>query len=172
VIGPYGVNHEGSGDMYPKGANLIHMVRQVLGDSAFKAMLRDMDQRYRHSIVTSAEIEAFMDSRTPLDLKPMFDVYLRGTAIPVLEWGVRKGRIWRRWTNCPEGFVMPVAFVENGKAIPPTQVGTEWSAGYQKVGSGKNVQVDANWYVGSTLAPKSALKKLKAPPVTTGTPSF
>jgi aminopeptidase N len=172
VIGSYGVNHEGSGDMYPKGANLIHMVRQVLGDSAFKAMLRDMDQRYRHSIVTSAEIEAFMDSRTPLDLKPMFDVYLRGTAIPVLEWGVRKGRMWRRWTNCPEGFAMPVQLVVDGEELPITIVRTEWSAATRQVGKNTDVQVDANWYVGSKPAPKSALKKLKTPPVTTGTPSF
>jgi len=172
VVGPYGVNHEGSGDMYPKGASLIHMVRQVLGDSTFKVMLRDMQQRYRHSIVTSAEIEAFMDSYTRLDLKPMFDVYLRDTAVPVLEWGVRKGRLWRRWTNCPEGFFMPVAFVVDGKSLPPSLVRTGWSAAYQKVGKKADVQVDANWYVGSTPAPKSALKKLKAPSMTTGTPSF
>jgi hypothetical protein len=28
IIGKYDVNNEGSGDMYPKGANMLHTIRQ------------------------------------------------------------------------------------------------------------------------------------------------
>jgi len=32
IIGPYGVNKEGSGDMYYKGGNMLHTIRQVIND--------------------------------------------------------------------------------------------------------------------------------------------
>ena len=112
LIGPYGVNQEGSGDMYNKGANLIHMIRHIVGDSTFRAMLLEMNRRFYHKTVTSAEVEDFMinfDGRTKSLLnKSIFDQYLRTTEVPVLEWGVRYGSVYARWTNCPGGLKMPV----------------------------------------------------------------
>src|SRR5436190_7776988 len=47
MIGPYGVNEEGSGDMYNKGANLIHTIRAIMGDDArFKTMRRAVHCTY------------------------------------------------------------------------------------------------------------------------------
>lgn len=172
IIGSYGVNNEGSSDMYPKGANLIHMLRQVMGDSTFKAMLLEMNKRFRHAIVTTAEVEAFLNSYTSFEGRPLFDAYLRSTKVPVLECGVRKGKLWRRWTNCPEGMVLPVVLLLDGKPMPMTSVSTEWTTGRQEVSNKARVAVHPNWYVGKTQAPKSALKKLKAPRISTGTPSF
>ncbi len=40
VIGIYGVNKEGSGDMYYKGGNMLHMIREIIGDTAFRGLLR------------------------------------------------------------------------------------------------------------------------------------
>ena len=34
IVGAYGVNAEGSGDMYPKGGNMLHTIRQIVGDDA------------------------------------------------------------------------------------------------------------------------------------------
>jgi hypothetical protein len=32
IIGTYDVNNEGSGDMYPKGANMLHTIRQLVNN--------------------------------------------------------------------------------------------------------------------------------------------
>jgi len=162
IIGPYGVNEEGSHDMYPKGANVVHMVRQVLGDSAFKEMLRGMNRKYRHAIVTSSEIEAFMDGHTPLDLRPMFNQYLRDTRIPVLQWGHRQGRTWCRWTNCPQGFTMPVSVSANGASASLIVLGTGWAAPFEGAERKAPLTVDPNWYVRVERVPMSKLKGPKA----------
>ena len=45
VIGTYGVNKEGSGDMYPKGANLLHTIRHAISnDEKFGNILRGLNQ--------------------------------------------------------------------------------------------------------------------------------
>lgn len=161
MIGPYGVNKEGSGDMYPKGANLVHMVRQILGDSVFKGMLREMNRRFRHSIVTSAEIEAFVDGHTPMDLRPMFDLYLRDTRTPTLEWGRHKGRIHMRWSGVDADFHMPLAFTISGDGRME-QLGTTWDMTNERVGRKDRLRPDPNWYVHHKQTDGKALKKALA----------
>lgn len=161
VIGPYGVNEEGSGDMYPKGANLVHMVRNILGnDVRFKEMLREMNRRYYHSIVTSAEIEAFMDTYTDHDLRPMFDQYLRSRKVPTLEWGVAKNKLYVRFENSIDGFHMPVRLFVDGQDVGLHVVRSDWQVLPVKVGGKSAVSVDRNWYVNSQPASKIALKEL------------
>lgn len=175
LIGPYGVNQEGSGDMYNKGANLIHTIRHIVGDSTFKAMMFEMNRRYEHKVVTSAEIEDFMIgfSRTKTQLnKSIFDQYLRTTQVPVLEWGVYKGRVWSRWANCSADLQMFVNYSVNGERMSPYYVDTEWSAHPGKVKRSATLEVDRNWYVTSRRVPKRALKGLKTPRFDTFTPSF
>jgi aminopeptidase N len=85
IIGPYGVNEEGSGDMYFKGANMLHTIRHSLNDDIlFRNMLRAMYQRFYHSTVTTAQIEQFISNYTKTDFSSVFDQYLRTTQIPTL----------------------------------------------------------------------------------------
>lgn len=160
IIGPYSVNEEGSGDMYYKGANLIHTVRHIVGDSTFRALLLEMNRRFRHSIVTSAEIEDFMigfDERTRLLLnKSIFDQYLRTTKVPVLEWGRYGRRTYARWANCIPGFTMPVRLSCGG--MEPVTLGTAWRsiACEQKQAA---EQADRNWYVLNRSVGKRVLKR-------------
>src|SRR5690606_34823534 len=94
VIAPYGVNEEGSTDMYYKGAAVVHMVRAIMNDDEkFWRMIRDMTSEFEHSIVTSEVIEKFMDDRVDPDLAVFFDQYLRTTRVPRLEWRVEKRRL-------------------------------------------------------------------------------
>jgi len=87
VIGKYNLNNEGSGDMYYKASNMLHNIRQIIGDkSSFRSLLRDMNQKYWHKTVTSAEIEDFISKRTGYRLSKVFDQYLRSTQIPTLEY--------------------------------------------------------------------------------------
>lgn len=163
LIGPYGVNQEGSGDMYPKGASVVHMVRHIMGDAPFKAMLLEMQRKYRHKVVTSAEIEAFMDSCSAEDLRPLFDQYLRSTKVPVLEWGVKDKQLVARWTNCIPGFTMRVGLVINERPVDTT-IGTEW----RTLSTGKvkkaGVQIDRNWYATARKLSSDEMKAVELKP--------
>ena len=45
IVGQYGVNDEGSGDMYYKGGNMLHTIRQIIGDDAkWRGILRGLNQ--------------------------------------------------------------------------------------------------------------------------------
>src|SRR5699024_3532509 len=52
VTGTYGLNDEGSGDMYYKAHNMLHMIRQIIDDDAtWKKILRGLNETFRHQIV-------------------------------------------------------------------------------------------------------------------------
>ena len=109
IIGLYDVNREGSGDMYAKGANMLHMIRQLVDDDErWRSLLRGINNDYFHSTVSSEQIEGYMIHYTGLDLKAVFDQYLRTTEIPVFEYTVSKKGLRYRWNNCIDGFNMPV----------------------------------------------------------------
>jgi len=109
IIGPYGVNKEGSSDMYPKGANLIHTIRQLINnDEKFREILRGLGKTFYHKTVTTAEIENYITKQSGLSLSKVFDQYLRHTNIPVLEYKVNKGELSYRWITDVKGFDMPV----------------------------------------------------------------
>lgn len=109
VIGPYGVNKEGSGDMYPKGANLIHTIRQLINnDEKFRQILRGLNKTFYHKTVTTAEVENYISKNSGLKLDKVFDQYLRYTKIPVLEYKIDKDTLSYRWTTDVKGFDMPV----------------------------------------------------------------
>jgi aminopeptidase N len=117
VIGVYNVNSEGSGDMYPKGALLVHTLRGIIDDDKFFfKLLLELQTRYRHSTVNSGDIEAFFSQRTGVDLSHVFDVYLRDVTIPVLELrtssegsGTAVEYRWKPATAYLRAFDMPVA---------------------------------------------------------------
>ena len=165
VIGTYGVNSEGSGDMYYKGASVVHMVRHIIGEEKFKAMLLEMQRKYRHKVVTSAEIEAFMNSYSTSDLTPLFDQYLRTIRVPVLEWGVANKQLVARWTNCIDTFRMQVMITVNGKPMIVT-IGHDWKV----IATGKvkkaKVQVDRNWYTEVRAMPAAEMKGITVNPST------
>jgi hypothetical protein len=69
IVGEYGVNHEGSGDMYPKAANMLHTIRQLVGDDRrWRALLRGIPATFGGAPTTGAEVQRYMIRRTGLDL--------------------------------------------------------------------------------------------------------
>ena len=144
VIGPYGVNQEGSGDMYNKGGNLLHTIRQIVNDDEkFRQILRGLNKDFYHQIVTSRQVEQYIADKTGKDLSKIFDQYLRTTMVPTLEFKAEEEKIKFRWTNVVPGFNMPVRLT-NGQWIQPTT--TE-----QKIKiEGSNfsgLAVDKNFYI-------------------------
>ncbi|MEO5564342.1 MAG: M1 family metallopeptidase [Chitinophagaceae bacterium] len=143
IIGPYGVNQEGSGDMYDKGSNLIHTIRQVINnDNLFKEILRGLNKDFYHKIVTSADIEKYITQKSKKDLSAIFGQYLRTTQIPVLEWKVAGKNISYRWSDCIARFNMPVK-LKNGTRLSPT---VQWK-NIAMAQAGKSIVTDENFYV-------------------------
>ncbi|MET1055288.1 MAG: M1 family metallopeptidase [Pedobacter sp.] len=109
VIAPYNVNKEGSGDMYPKGANMIHNIRQLIGDDEkFRSILRGLNKTFYHQTVTTAQIEGYIAQKSGLKLDKVFDQYLRTIKVPVLSYHITGNKLSYRWENVVEGFDMPV----------------------------------------------------------------
>ncbi len=160
IIGPYGVNREGSTDMYYKGANMIHTIRHIMAnDSLFKAMLREMNHRFRHSIVTSAEVEAFISSFSGHDFSKLFDQYLRTMQIPELQWTVLRGKLHVRLANCVPGLSMPVNISVNGedRTVP---ISDQWSSpAYGLKARTATLTADRNWYITVKEVGKRALRE-------------
>jgi aminopeptidase N len=115
VIGIYGVNFEGSGDMYYKGGSMLNTLRQITGDDEkWRSILRGLNKDFYHKVVKGSQIEDYLSAKIGLDLKPFFDQYLRDTRIPVLEYYIRNRKLTFRWTDCVKGFNMPVRIYVSG----------------------------------------------------------
>lgn len=146
IIGRYGVNQEGSGDMYYKGGNLLHTIRQIINnDSTFRAILRGLNKTYYHKTVTTKEVEEYMSRQSGIDLSKVFDQYLRTTQIPVLEYSIKGKDLRFRFTNCIKGFAMPVK-VKLGNEEKWIRANQEWTI----ISGGSNLSnfsVDKNFYI-------------------------
>lgn len=144
IIGPYDVNREGSSDMYSKGANLLHTIRQIADDDEkWRKTLRGLNKTFFHKTVTTAEIENFISKSLNIDLSSVFDQYLRDIRIPVLEYEINNGFLKYRWNNVIENFTMPVKIIinETPLLINPTK-------NYKKIAFDSNkLIVDKNFYV-------------------------
>ena len=123
IIGFYNVNNEGSSDMYYKGGNMLHTLRQIVNDDQkWLAILRGLNKDFYHQVVKGSQIENFFSEKTGINLKSFFDQYLRDTRIPVFEYYVKENSLSFRWNNCVSGFSMPLKIYVSGKEqiIKPT----------------------------------------------------
>jgi aminopeptidase N len=147
IIGPYNVNKEGSGDMYYKGGNMIHIIRQLINnDEKFRAILRGLNSTFYHKTVSTAEIESYIAKQSGLKLNKIFDQYLRHTQVPTLEYKVVGNKLSYRWNTDVKDFDMPVkvSIQKTGyNLIYPTskwkQIATEITQ--------ENFKVDPNFYI-------------------------
>jgi aminopeptidase N len=145
IIGQYGVRKEGSGDMYNKGSQVVHMIRQLMNDDEkFRTLLRNMNQTFYHKTVSSTELEAFIIEKTGIDFTSTFNQYLRTTQIPILEYKIKKNKLSYRYTNCLTEFNMPVKIKTDKEIlIKPT---TQWQTiNLEK--KTKTISLDRNVYV-------------------------
>ncbi|MGE5521305.1 MAG: M1 family metallopeptidase [Candidatus Dadabacteria bacterium] len=140
IIGKYGINKEGSGDMYYKGANMIHTIRQIIdNDEKFRQILRGLNRTFYHQTITTGQIESYINQQSGKDFSKVFDQYLRNTNIPTLEISTIQGKTRYRWMNTIDGFNMPVKLTDGTWLYPTNQ----WKA-LNKPGT---ITVDPNFYV-------------------------
>lgn len=146
IIGKYDVNNEGSGDMYYKGANMLHTLRQIVNnDEKWRSILRGLNETFYHQTVTTQQIEDYLSQQTNRNLKPFFDQYLRTTMIPTLEYVFKEDNFCYRWVNCVSDFNMPLKVNLNGQEIllnPTSEIKN------LKISGGKSsLVIDQNFYV-------------------------
>ncbi|MDP9203786.1 MAG: M1 family metallopeptidase [Gemmatimonadota bacterium] len=148
IIGVYGVNREGSGDMYDKGANMLHTIRQLVDDDArWRGILRGLGKTFWHQTVTGKQIEDYISRQSGLTLNKVFDQYLRTTKIPVLEYKLEGPRLSYRWNNVVRGFAMPVKVTTSPGTytwIRPTE---SWKSSMVKLSRPEDFHIDDNFYV-------------------------
>jgi len=148
IVGVYGVNHEGSGDMYDKGANLLHTIRQLVDDDArWRGILRGLGKTFWHQIVTTKQVEDYISRQSGMDLSKVFDEYLRTTKVPTLEYELEGQKLSYRWSNVVPGFAMPVKVTTSTGSyswIKPTET---WKTVAAKLSRPEDFRVDENFYV-------------------------
>ena len=148
IPGAYGVNAQGSGDMYPKGGNMLHTIRQLVGDDEkWRGILRGLNAEFRHAIVTGRQVQQYIANRAGLDLTKVFEQYLTRTEIPLLEYRMNGTSLDYRWARVVPGFAMPVEVTLPGGTIQSLHPTTEWqSTRLERVGE---LTVDPDYYVES-----------------------
>lgn len=122
IIPPYNVNAQGSGDMYPKGGNLLHSIRHGLNnDILFRNILRGLNAKFYHQTVTSAQVENYISATAKFDYSKVFDQYLRTVQIPTFNYYIENGKVFYRYINCIKGFNLPLSLKKEGlllKIVP------------------------------------------------------
>ena len=150
IVGQYGVNNEGSGDMYYKGGAMLHMMRLIVADDAkWRSVLRGAQSTFRHKTLSGAELRAYMSQASGIDLSKIFEQYLNTTKIPSLEYRVAGDTLTYRWANVVDGFAMPVDVApasapEAYKRIAPT---TAWASLPGAMRAGDSLVVRRDFYV-------------------------
>jgi aminopeptidase N len=146
IIGEYGLNRSGSGDMYYKGGNMLHTLRHMLNDTPrWREILRGLNREFRHQTVTTGQVEQYLARETGLELTKFFDQYLRGTEIPVFEYKVDGEKLTYRFAKVVEGFSIPLRVTINGKEVTLHPTGEPQV--YQASGPISEVEVNRNFYV-------------------------
>ncbi|WP_394767174.1 M1 family metallopeptidase [Ferruginibacter sp.] len=146
IIAPYGVNKEGSGDMYYKGGNMLHTIRQAINnDDLFRNILRGLNKIFYYQTVTTKQIENYISTQSKIDFSKVFDQYLRTTQIPVLEYKQNGYQLQYRYTNCVAGFKLPLKIIFKGQRwIKPSEV---WQTLNLYPEGDNTFSVDPNFYI-------------------------
>jgi aminopeptidase N len=153
IVAPYQVSQVGSGDMYSKGSVLLNTIRTIINDDKkWLDILRELNREFYHQTVTYDQITGYISDKSGINLKPVFDQYLRYKNLPVLEFAVIDDQLNARWIADAKDFSMPVPIkIRDGKYQIITL-----SAKFKPVGidgiTKDNLVIDtANYYISVLL---------------------
>ena len=148
IIPDYGVNDQGSSDMYPKGATMLHTIRQLVDDDVrWRGVLQGLNKTFWHQTVTGRQVEDYMSRNSGRDLRRVFDQYLRTTMIPTLEYRIEGDTLSYRWADVVPGFDMPVKATLTWPDLAWLRPTTTWQRTRVKLPNASDFRVDPNFYV-------------------------
>ena len=128
IITQRGIHRSPQSDQYFKGALFLHTLRSVTGnDELWWRTIRELYQTFKYRNIMTEDVVAFFNQRLERDLTPIFDQYLRRTALPVLElaFNEKENVVAYRWNADERAFAMPIRVGTPGQwqTIAPT---TSW----------------------------------------------
>lgn len=148
IIGPKGINQEGSGDMYPKGALFLNTIRHALGDDTkWWELLFKYSTTFKHKIIETATVLEFFNQQTGRDWSTVFELYLQTTQLPELQLRKHGKQVEVRWESVVPNFNMPIVLDFEGKTYKVTPT-TQWMKIPIKTKNIKTVTIDrSHFYV-------------------------
>jgi hypothetical protein len=75
--------------VYDKGAYVLHMLRQIVGEPAFRAAGMALQKDNRFQKIGTDEVRAALETASGLDLGPYFKEWVYGTRVPELRLATR-----------------------------------------------------------------------------------
>jgi len=144
----YGVNGEGSEDMYPKGGNMLHTIRQIVGDDEkWRGILRGLNHTFWHQTVTARQVEDYISRQAGVDLSKVFQQYLTTTKVPVFEYRISGDTLAYHWADVVPGFDMPLAVTLSGPAFSVIHPTEAWQTATLRLTDPAAFRVDPDYYV-------------------------
>lgn len=125
--------------VYDKGAYVLHMLRRIVGDEAFRQALKAFQAAYRFRKAGTDDLRQALEKASGRDLRSYFETWVLGTTLPRLHVSSRSGRARNGYLTVvdvkAEGLPGPVPLqialqVENGKELREVNLGPEggsWS---------------------------------------------
>lgn len=147
IVGPYNVGKEGSSDMYPKGRNMLHIIRNIINnDKKFRELLIGLNKLFYHQTVTTKQIESYITEKSGINFSKVFDQYLRTIQIPTFEYKITDKLLQYRFTNCIKNFSMPIRITHDSVKWIIIISTTEWKK-LNITSKISSVTVDNNFYI-------------------------
>ena len=128
ILAERGVNADPTEDQYFKGALMLNTLRSVIDDDAkWFALIKGLYQHFQHQQIQTEDIVAYFNLHSGMNLKPIFNQYLRHAKIPRLEllFGESPNLVMYKWDADEDSFAMPVRVgtPDHWQIIHPT---TKW----------------------------------------------
>ena len=132
IIGPYGVNKEGSGDMYNKGALMLNTIRNIVNDDLkWWRLILKYSENFRHKIINSETVITYFNTILETNLTPVFNQYLKYKNIPKLSIAIKKKKLIYKWITDVQDFNMPIDVIFNGKTIRLNPTNTDQTSDFR-----------------------------------------
>lgn len=142
ILGVYGVNEEGNGDMYVKGALFLNTLRHIINnDEQWDALIKGIQTEFRLQQIDYKTLLEYFNRKTGIDLSKIFKQYIEYPLPPRLEKRfVNKYEVQVRWHSEVNGFSMPLLYnTSDNEQWKRVEVGTEWKTIVLDKESAKNI---------------------------------
>jgi aminopeptidase N len=154
IVPSYGTNEQGSGDMYPKGGEMLHSIRQIVGDDEkWRSILTGLNKTFWHQTVMGSQVQQYISQRAGVDLSRVFDQYLNTTMVPTLEYSISGDTLRYHWSNVVKGFDMPIKVTLKWPEMSTIKPTENWQTAHVQLATPDLFRVDANYYVNPKLVP-------------------
>jgi aminopeptidase N len=141
IIGQFGVNREGSGDMYYKGSLLLNTLRHVINnDDKWWSLLLKYAETYKKQIIDTPTVIAFFNQESGYNLTPIFNQYLNYTTLPQLEIKAQGTSFQYRWKTDEANFSMPID-IEIGSKKIRLEPSNDWKKSKEPISSLEEIKV-------------------------------